>query len=175
MDPTHLYPTCTRIHCSRLNDVTSSFLSFLFLFSFLSFFLPFFLPTFFLSFFFPTLTTQPAFPNPETNWVNFVAAVRAAQAQCPLTFCPVKKAPSPWVDLEVGISCHIDISSYCRYFAILFSLFDVSIIHYTVLPCPHIFPSISSSSLHFCSYFFALIFLRIHRHYQNTFLTRCAR
>ena len=39
-------------------------------------------------------------PNPETNWVAFVQAVRVAQEGNSLTFCPVKKALAPWIDVD---------------------------------------------------------------------------
>ena len=47
-----------------------------------------------------TPTVSPALPSPDASWSTFVGAVRAAQERCPPTFCPVKKAPRPWIDLD---------------------------------------------------------------------------
>ena len=46
-------------------------------------------------------SSQGPLPNPETNWVAFVQAVRVAQeGSSSPTFCPVKKTLAPWIDVD---------------------------------------------------------------------------
>ena len=44
------------------------------------------------------------FPDPDTDWIDFLAAVGAAVDSQPPVFCPLQKRLLPWVNMEVLIS-----------------------------------------------------------------------